>query len=106
MRLQRLERRVALLRLRRQKAANVNAPAQSPATLSAAAAAFAPGSGITPKPAARTASTSFAPGSEMPGVPASDTYAIRSPARRWSISFAAAARSLCSCTATSGFEIP
>ena len=45
----------------------------SPAALSAVTTLLGPGSGITRKPASRTAATSRAPGSEIAGVPASLT---------------------------------
>ena len=48
-------------------------PAMSPAALSAVTTLLGPGSGITRKPASRTAATSRAPGSEIAGVPASLT---------------------------------
>ena len=68
--------------------------------------ADAPGSGITRKPALRTASTMRAPGSDTAGVPASDISAIRSPACRRSISLSATSRSLCWCAAISVFDRP
>lgn len=60
----------------------------------------APGSGMTRRPAARTASTMRAPGSDTAGVPASETRAMRSPACRRAMIFSAASRSLCSCAAS------
>ena len=61
------------------KPTNANGPG-SPATESAAIAAFAPGIGTTSNPAARAAATACAPGSEIAGVPASVTSATSCPA--------------------------
>ena len=77
-----------------------------PAALSAVVTLLAPGSGITPKPALRTAATSRAPGSLTAGVPASLTYATRSPRCKRSTTPTAASSSLCSCTASKVLSIP
>ena len=59
-----------------------NRSAGSPATVSAASSAEAPGIGTTRTPAAMAAPTSRAPGSDSSGVPASEISAMASPARR------------------------
>ena len=52
----------------------------TPLAINAVMTALAPGMGITPRPASRTARTMRAPGSLTAGAPASETSATRSPA--------------------------
>jgi APA family basic amino acid/polyamine antiporter len=72
----------------------------------AAAAALGPGIGLTRMPARCASATMKAPGSARPGVPASLTSATFLPSRSAAISLGAAARSLCSCSATVRASMP
>jgi hypothetical protein len=88
------------------KPSNTKRSLGRPATLNAAIAAHAPGTGDTRTPAARAALTRRKPGSLTSGVPASDTSASESPASRRATSCAACASSLCWCSASSGRSRP
>jgi len=78
----------------------------TPLPISAAMTALGPGTGTTPKPAARTARTMRAPGSLTAGAPASDTRATRWPCAKRSQMAWAAAASLWRWAAMSGVLTP
>src|SRR5436190_2383721 len=80
--------------------------AAKPAAETAAAAAFGPGIARTAMPGRGASATSQAPGSASAGVPASLISAACCPSRSKPITLAAAARSLCSCSAMVRVAMP